>query len=188
MRRAATIAGATLVLLACGGSPPRRERVERPCVPLAWVDEGQGGLAVQYLPLGSDAWLALDLGNEHTILYGQDRLAALGVRRGDRHVLVPPLFGSMPHELEVSTEPELPFASAGGVSGFIVGRLGRESLEGRVVEIDARRMTMCDRYADDVADVRMNEDASLIVAPFTGRRVIVAVRHGEATAGDPTMR
>ncbi len=188
MRASHGLACALLALAACGGSPPPRERVERPCASLAWVDEARGNLAVQYLALGSDAWLALDLGNAHTVLYGQDRLASLGVRRGDRHVLVPPLFGSMPHELEVSTEPELPFPGADGTPGFIVGRLGRESLDGRVVEIDARRMTMCDRYADEVADVRMTEDASLIVAPFTGRRVIIAVDHGDATAGDPTLR
>lgn len=188
MRLSAAIACLMLVLAACGGSPPRRERVERPCVPVAWVDQARGNLAVQYLALGSDAWLALDLGSEHTVLYGMDRLAALGVRRGDRHVLVPPLFGSMPHELEVSTDPELPFPGSEGTPGFIVGRLGRESLEGRVVEIDTRRMMMCDRYADDVADVRMEADSSRMVAPFTGRRVIIAVHHGEATAGDPTLR
>jgi hypothetical protein len=93
----------TLVLGACGGAPPRCERVPRPCVPIAWIDEARGGLAVQYLPLGSDAWLALDLASRHTVLYGQDRLASLGVRQGDRHVLVPPLFGSMPHEHGVFT-------------------------------------------------------------------------------------
>lgn len=169
---------------ACGSAPPARERVQRPCVSLAWIDPARGGLAVQYRPLGEDAWLALDLRSLHTVLYGQDRLASLGVRRGDRHVLVPPLFGSMPHELEVSTEPELPFPGASGTPGFIVGRMGRESLDGRVVEIDTNRMLFCDRYADELEGVARREDDDALAGPFTGRRVIVEVRGERARVGD----
>lgn len=168
---------------ACGGAPPRRERVPRPCVPIAWIDEVRGSLAVQYLPLGSDAWLALDLPSLHTVLYGQDRLAGLGVRRGDRHVLVPPLFGSMPHELEVTAQPELPFA-AGGQPGFLVGRMGRESIDERVVEIDTARMLMCDRYADEVSDVALRDDEDALDGPFRGRHILVSVDHGRARVGD----
>ncbi|MBX7197491.1 MAG: hypothetical protein K1X94_35930 [Sandaracinaceae bacterium] len=173
-----------LVLLgACGGSPPPRTRVQRPCVPLAWIDQGRGSLAVQYRALGDDAWLALDLRSAHTVLYGQDRLASLGVRRGDRHVLAPAIFGSMPHELEVSAEPELPFTGAEGRPGFVVGRLGRESLEDRVVEIDGGRMQMCDRYADEVESVPLRRDDDALAGPFGGQHVLVRVRGGEAQIG-----
>lgn len=181
---ASTIATGALALGACGSAPPRRERVPRPCVPLAWIDEARGSLAVQYLPLGSDAWLALDLPSRHTVLYGQDRLASLGVRQGDRHVLVPPLFGSMPHELEVSAQPELPFAGAGGQPGFLVGRMGRESIDERVVEIDTARMLMCDRYADEVENVALRADEDALAGPFHGRHLLVAVDHGEARIGE----
>jgi hypothetical protein len=181
---ASSIATGALVLGACGSTPPRRERVQRPCVPLAWIDEARGSLAVQYLPLGSDAWLALDLPSRHTVLYGQDRLASLGVRQGDRHVLVPPLFGSMPHELEVTTQPELPFAGTGGQPGFLVGRMGRESIDERVVEIDTARMLMCDRYADEVASTTLRTDEDALAGPFQGRHILVAVDHGEARIGE----
>lgn len=181
---ASSIAAGALALAACGSTPPRRERVQRPCVPIAWIDEARGSLAVQYLPLGSDAWLALDLPSRHTVLYGQDRLASLGVRQGDRHVLVPPLFGSMPHELEVTTQPELPFAGTGGQPGFLVGRMGRESIDERVIEIDTTRMLMCDRYADEVSDVALRVDEDALAGPFRGRHMLVAVDHGEARVGD----
>jgi hypothetical protein len=181
---ASSVAAGALALAACGGAPPRRERVPRPCVPIAWIDEARGSLAVQYLPLGSDAWLALDLPSLHTVLYGQDRLASLGVRQGDRHVLVPPLFGSMPHELEVTTQPELPFAGTGGQPGFIVGRMGRESIDERVIELDTTRMLMCDRYADEVADVALRDDEDALDGPFQGRHLLVSVDHGRARVGD----
>jgi hypothetical protein len=115
---------------------------------------------------------------------GGVRAASLGVRQGDRHVLVPPLFGSMPHELEVTTQPELPFAGTGGQPGFIVGRMGRESIDERVIELDTTRMLMCDRYADEVADVALRDDEDALDGPFQGRHLLVSVDHGRARVGD----
>ncbi len=164
--------------LGCGSAPPPRARVARPCVQLAWIDEARGSLAVQYRSLGDDAWLAIDLRDEPSVLYGQDRLAAIGVRRGDRVVLVPAVFGSSMTELDVVTEPERPFAP-----GFVVGRLGREGLEGRIVEIDTTRMLACDLYEEQVTDVTFRDDAAALAGPFTGRRFVVRVDHGEGRVG-----
>ncbi len=171
-------------MAACGGAPPVRERVARPCVQLAWIDEARGGLAVEYRPLGHDAWLALDLREQETLLFGQDRLASLGVRRGDQHVLVPPLFGAQPIEMNVSAEPERPFAARGAHGGFIVGRLGREVLEGRTVELDTARMLLCDRYADEVEGIVVREDPTALAGPYNGRHILIRVDDGEARAGE----
>lgn len=185
--RGATVLGAALVGAAllgaaplasgCGGEPPRRERVARPCLPLAWIDEARGSLAVHYRPLGEDAWLALDLRDPQTLLYGQDRLASIGVRRHDRAVLVPALLGASSMEADVVTEPERPFAR-----GFVVGRLGRASLEGRVVEIDATSLRLCDLYEDQVASSSFREDDAALGGPFVGR-VLVRVEDGRARVG-----
>jgi hypothetical protein len=173
-----SLAAAALLAGACGGEPPRRERVARPCLPLAWIDEARGSVAVQYRALGDDAWLAVDLRGVDTVLYGQDRLASIGVRRHDRTVLVPALLGASSMEVEVVTEPERPFAR-----GFVVGRLGRESLEGRVVEIDGASLRMCDRYADEVADVAFRDDEAALAGPFAGRRMLVRVEDGHGRVG-----
>lgn len=135
-------------------------------------------MAVRYAPLGEDAWLALDLGQPETVLYGQDRLAAIGVRRADRAILVPALVGSSSMEVEVVTEPERPFAE-----GFVIGRLGRDALEGRVVEIDGQGMRLCDLYAEDISHIVLGEDASALVGPFVGRRLVVGVEGGEGRVG-----
>lgn len=174
----------TLGGAACGSAPPARERVARPCAHLAWIDEGRGSLAVHYRPLGDDAWLGIDLREQETLLYGQDRLASVGVRPGDRHVLVPPLFGAQPIEMNVTTEPERPFAARDQAGGFIVGRLGREVLEGRSVELDTTRMLLCDRYADEVAGVAVREDPTALAGPYNGRHILIRVADGEAHAGD----
>lgn len=169
---------------ACGGAPPARERVARPCAHLAWIDEGRGSLAVQYRALGDDAWLGIDLREQETLLYGQDRLASVGVRPGDRHVLVPPLFGAQPIEMNVTAEPERPFAARDQAGGFIVGRLGREVLEGRSVELDTTRMLLCDRYPDEVESIVVGADATALAGPYNGRHVLIRVADGEARAGD----
>jgi hypothetical protein len=173
----------TLAILAsaCGGSSPRRERVVRPCLPLATVDEARGSVAVRYAALGADAWLALDLRQADTVLYGQDRLAAIGVRRADRTVLVPALIGASSMEVEVVTEPERPFAE-----GFVIGRLGRDALEDRVVEIDGEGMRLCDLYADEVPETSLHDDAAILAGPFLGRRTLVRVERGEGRVGTRT--
>jgi hypothetical protein len=167
-----------LSLAACGGSPPRRERVARPCLPLAVIDPARGSIAVRYDALGADAWLAVDLREAQTVLYGQDRLAAIGVRRADRVVLVPALVGASSMEVDVVTEPERPFAQ-----GFVIGRLGRDALEGRVVEIDGDRLELCDLRADEVASVALRHDEEALAGPFVGRRTLVHVEGGEGRVG-----
>jgi len=153
-------------------------------VQLAWIDEARGGLAVEYRPLGDDAWLAIDLREQETLLFGQDRLAGLGVRQGDRHVLVPPLFGAQPIEMNVTAEPERPFAARDERGGFIVGRLGREVIDGRAVELDTTRMLLCDRYPDEVDGIAAREDPTALVGPYNGRHILIRVDDGEVRAGE----
>jgi len=139
---------------------------------------------VRYRPLGEDAWLAIDLREQEALLFGQDRLAGLGVRQGDHHVLVPPLFGAGPIEMNVSTEPERPFAALDEHGGFIVGRTGREAFEGRAVELDTTRMLLCDRHLDEVETVAVHEDPTALAGPYNGRHVLIRVDDGQARAGE----
>jgi hypothetical protein len=77
----------------------------------------------------------------------------------------------------------LPFAATGGQSGFLVGRMGRESIDERVVETDTTRMLMCDRYPDEVADVALRANDDTLAGPCNARLLLVAVGHGEARVG-----